>query len=168
MRLRVSVLGACVPLCMSFSVSPWLFVSVCRRQDSRCLQGPGDVWDEHVNTYVSNSTLLGEARSRLAREKNGYPESWMYDNPDNMLNLLMDLCPGIPLPPYASDPGQVKTLRSISGAPWLLLFGTKSSVAWMHQPGGCCRAVACGLILLRSLVLKLRQWHLSIFCERDL
>jgi hypothetical protein len=46
----------------------------------------------------------------------------MYDNPDNMLNLLMDLCPGIPLPPYASDPGQVKTLRSISGVVWLLLF----------------------------------------------
>lgn len=77
-------------------------------EESPCMQGAGPVWDAFVEGHVSASTQAGEARTRLLKlQKEGYPESWLYDNPDNLMELVEGLCPRIPLPPYATDPGQV-------------------------------------------------------------
>ena len=60
---------------------------------------PGAAWREYADENVSETTLQGLAHLRL---KDIYPKEWMYSNDEQLLELLMNKCPGVPLPPYIS------------------------------------------------------------------
>eukprot|EP00802_Teleaulax_amphioxeia_P005871 Tamp_05875.p1 GENE.Tamp_05875~~Tamp_05875.p1 ORF type:complete len:918 (+),score=233.53 Tamp_05875:260-2755(+) len=61
---------------------------------------PGAVWDEYVRHNMAETTLQGLALLRL---KNIYPKAWMYNDDDELFEMVMKRCPGLPLPPYISS-----------------------------------------------------------------
>ena len=61
---------------------------------------PGVAWERFATSNCAETTLQGLARVRL---KGSYPEEWMYSDEDDLLELVMARCPGLPLPPYWSS-----------------------------------------------------------------
>jgi hypothetical protein len=60
----------------------------------------GAAWQEYAAENVSYTTLDGLALLRL---KGIYPQNWMYSNADQLLEMCMERCRGLPLPPYLSS-----------------------------------------------------------------
>jgi len=60
---------------------------------------PGSTWKQYASKNVSETTLQGLAQLRL---KHIYPKEWMYNDEDELLELCLAKCPGVPLPPYQS------------------------------------------------------------------
>lgn len=59
----------------------------------------GATWREYADENVAETTLQGLAHLRL---KDIYPQDWMYSDDEQLLELVVKKCPGLPLPPYIS------------------------------------------------------------------